>query len=267
LFSNNQAVELPTKILVPGGSTTGTFSVKSSMVLADQNVKIAAIRANVNPFTNEIDPAAYKVASITIRAHTIVGLTVSPNPVAGGDPVTGVVRLSYPAPAGGAIVYLFSSDTNSASVPATIKIAAGERSGTFTVGTKVIEGAASVVITASMAPNRPPTAVTRSVTLKVNRGLRITDLVFEPDTVRGAEFTNLKITLNGTVPGTTPITIALKASNPDLVVMPNSVTVQPGEGPVVFVRVTANRVARDLATEVTATLNGVSVTTTLKVIR
>ncbi|HEY0865729.1 MAG TPA: hypothetical protein VGE01_00025, partial [Fimbriimonas sp.] len=267
LFSSNPAVIVPAKITVAASATNGTFSVKTTQVLQNRNVVIAASRANVNPFTNTVDPSTYKTIGVTVVAHTIMGMSLVPNPVSGGELVTGTVTLSNLAPSVGVKVYLFSADTSLATVPTSITIPAGERVGRFTVTTKVIAGTASVAVTASLSPSKPATAVTKTVVLKINRGLKIAALEFEPNVVRGAEFTNLHITLNGPVPGTEPVTIKLVASNPDLVVMPSSVTVQPGQGPDIYVRVTANRVARDLTTDVTATLFGQSLTTTLKVIR
>jgi hypothetical protein len=62
-------------------------------------------------------------------------LSFNPNPVMAGNISTGTFTLSIPAPAGGANVTLLSSDSSVAAVPASITIAEGETSGTFTVTT------------------------------------------------------------------------------------------------------------------------------------
>ena len=62
-------------------------------------------------------------------------LTVSFNPlnVLEGGTATGTITLSQAAPTGGLTVNLTSSDTTHATVPASVTVAAGATTGTFTV--------------------------------------------------------------------------------------------------------------------------------------
>jgi subtilase family serine protease len=80
---------------------------------------------------------------------TIQSLTLNPNSVNGGQPSTGTVTLATPAPAGGAVVNLSSSNTGVATVPSSLTITEGQTTGTFAVTTLIPTSDATAVITAS----------------------------------------------------------------------------------------------------------------------
>src|SRR5207253_1329441 len=88
-------------------------------------------------------------------------LTLNPTSVQGGDDSIGTATLSGPAPAGGAVVTLLSSNTNVATVPSSVTIPAGSTSRTFTVSTQRVDNTASVTISGTYG------GVTRSATLTV----------------------------------------------------------------------------------------------------
>lgn len=90
-------------------------------------------------------------------------LSLSNSSVRGGNSVTGTVRLTAPAPAGGAVVNLASSDTTVATVPATVMVAEGATSKTFTVSTRTVSSDRTVTISASYA------GVTKTANLTVRR--------------------------------------------------------------------------------------------------
>src|SRR5215471_7362510 len=76
-------------------------------------------------------------------------LAVNPAAVIGGASSTGTVTLPGAAPAGGTVVTLSSSDTSAATVPASVTVAAGTTTKTFTVTSKPVAAQASVTISAS----------------------------------------------------------------------------------------------------------------------
>jgi len=59
------------------------------------------------------------------------------------------IQLQAPTPVGGVVVTLSSIDTAAASVQASIKIPAGQSSGTFTVKSHVVAATTTATITAS----------------------------------------------------------------------------------------------------------------------
>jgi hypothetical protein len=91
------------------------------------------------------------LSSVTINAGTIVGQ---------GQP-TGTVTLSAPAPTGGALVRLESSNTDAARVPSNVTVAAGATTATFTVNTSTVDSKRNVTITATYAD------VARTATLEI----------------------------------------------------------------------------------------------------
>ena len=115
--------------------------------------------------------AAPRSATITVggQTHTVTqaatglsAVSLSPSGVAGGQPSVGTVTLDAPAPAGGVSVALSSSNTSVASVPATVNVAAGATSQTFSVTTQAVATSSAVNVSATYA------GVTRTATLTVN---------------------------------------------------------------------------------------------------
>jgi len=88
---------------------------------------------------------AVGLSSITLNASTVVG----------GNNSTGTATLDAPAPTGGAQVTLNSSDTTIATVPASVTVAKGQTTKTFTVTTKGVATTTSVIISGTYgAPGR-----------------------------------------------------------------------------------------------------------------
>ncbi|MGO9270375.1 MAG: choice-of-anchor D domain-containing protein [Terriglobia bacterium] len=93
--------------------------------------------------------ATYQTTYSPTPAGANLSLTLDPAGVPGGKPSTGTVKLSSPAPAGGALVSLASSNAGVATVPASITVAAGATSATFSVTTMAVATATTVAITAT----------------------------------------------------------------------------------------------------------------------
>ncbi len=75
-------------------------------------------------------------------------VTLSPAQVVGGGATTGTVTLSAPAPAGGVTVWLSSSNSDVASFPASVTVAAGRTSATFAVATRPVTASATITVSA-----------------------------------------------------------------------------------------------------------------------
>src|SRR6185295_9249206 len=75
----------------------------------------------------------------------VASLTLNPASVTGGDPSTGTVALTNPAPAGGAEVALLSGN-GAAPVPASVTVAEGATTGTFAVNTTFVASQTSASI-------------------------------------------------------------------------------------------------------------------------
>jgi len=156
LTSGNPAVVgVPPSVTVAAGATSASFPVTTAAVATSTPVTLTASADSVN-----------ETATLTVTpapAPKLSSVTLNPSTLRGGASSTGTVALTGPAPAGGVVVKLTSSKTSVATVPASITIAAGKSSATFTVPTKTVSANTSVVVSASS------NGVTKTATLSVRR--------------------------------------------------------------------------------------------------
>lgn len=99
--------------------------------------------------------------AVTQAATQLGTLSLSPSSVAGGQSSVGTVTLDAPAPPGGAVVALSSSNAAVGSVPASVTVAAGATTQTFSVTTDAVAAATAVNISGTYA------GVTRAAALTV----------------------------------------------------------------------------------------------------
>jgi len=93
----------------------------------------------------------------------LASVNLNPAVVAGGNSSTGTVSLNGPAPTGGTMVGLSSSNTALATVPASVTVLAGNNTATFTVMTSSVSSSTQVTIGGSYNGNQ-------SAMLTVNPG-------------------------------------------------------------------------------------------------
>ena len=86
--------------------------------------------------------------------QALTELRVSPEAVVGGAPASGSVALAGPAPAGGQVVNLFSTN-GAATVPASVTVPAGSASASFAITTRLVTGPVEGLIQASTATGEP----------------------------------------------------------------------------------------------------------------
>src|SRR5712692_1623953 len=110
-----------------------------------------------------VEPGLTVGGSTTQGGVAVSSVVLNPTTVIGGSTSQGTVTLNAAAPSGGAVVTLTSSNTAAATVPASITIAAGSTSGTFTATTAGVSAATNVTITASYA------GTTQTATLTVEK--------------------------------------------------------------------------------------------------
>ncbi|MEJ5295120.1 MAG: S8 family serine peptidase [Fimbriimonadales bacterium] len=126
--SNPSVASVPGSITVPAGQSSASFTIATQQVSSTTQVTITASAGSVSrQATLTINPPSGSVS--------LESLTISPTSVWGGSSATGTVTLSAPAPAGGVVVQLRSSNSGAASVPSSITIPAGQRSASFTIRT------------------------------------------------------------------------------------------------------------------------------------
>jgi hypothetical protein len=183
-------------------------------------------------------------------------LTLNPPGVIGGKTSQATVSLSGPAPAGGALVTLSSSDTTVATVPASVNIAAGATSASFTVTTKAVSTHDSAVITATWNGSTQEAAITVSPAA-------LTSLALSPTRVAGGTTSRGTVTLNGRAPAGGAV-VSLVSDNRTVVTIPASVTIPAGATGASF-NIATKSVTAQTAVFISANYAGVTKSATLTV--
>jgi hypothetical protein len=156
--SNPSAAAVPGTAVVAAGSTTATFGVTTFDVPSSTSVTFTAVYNG---------SAAY--GSLTVTPTPVLSsVTLNPPTILAGAIATGTATLTNPAPTGGAVVTLSSSNTSAATVPGSITIQAGSTSANFNVTTLSVAADTTVTISASYQ------AMIRAASLTVIRSLTLT---------------------------------------------------------------------------------------------
>jgi hypothetical protein len=140
LSSSDPSVGVPATVTISRGTTSTTFTVATSPVAAKTTAVITAAFGGVT-----------QTATITEEPPALTSVTLNPSSVTGRSSSTGTVTLSGPAPAGGAVVALSSSNSSLAAVPPSVTVPAGFTNATFTVNTRVVICPNSATITGSLS--------------------------------------------------------------------------------------------------------------------
>jgi len=188
-------------------------------------------------------------------------LALNPASVTGGASSTGTVTLSSAAPTGGASVALQSSNTSAATLPASVTVAAGATSATFTVSTTSVGADTSSTISAAYA------GVTRSATLAVTAPLpapaALASLSVDPASVTGGSSSTGTVTLTAAAPSG-GASVALQSSDTSVATVPSSLTVPAGDTSATFTVATSS-VTSDTSSTISAVYDGTTRTATLAV--
>ena len=162
LTSGNSAVAaVPASVTVGAGTSASSFTVNTGSVTTITAVQLnAAYAGAIVSATLTVQPAAAPPPPVQ---PVLSSLTLQPSLVRGPATSQGTVTLSGAAPAGGVQIRLASSNTNVATLPASVTVRAGARSATFTVQATRVRTSTNLTISASLG-----TVVSRA-TLTVRR--------------------------------------------------------------------------------------------------
>ena len=136
--SANVAATVPASVKIASGTTTSTFTIKTSSVQSQTSATILATQG-----------ASNSSATLTINPIGILSLSLNPTTCTGGGTSAGTVTLNGPAPIGGATVTL-SSSSSTAAVPASLLIPKGQTSGNFEVDTSPVSASTAITITGAV---------------------------------------------------------------------------------------------------------------------
>lgn len=166
IVQQSNALAMSLQILF--GTTPATFSydglAPSAVGLYQFNVTVPNVTgSDAVPVTFTVGGVAQaQTLYIAVQSGSlpkVQGLSFSSNSVASGGTVQGTVVLSAPAPAGGTVVVLGSSQS-AASVPATVTVPAGATSATFTISAGTVSSNQTATITASYSGSSAQAALT-----------------------------------------------------------------------------------------------------------
>ena len=245
---NTSAATVPTSVTVAGGASSATFVVSTSPVSGSTAVTVSALYGGVTRTTS--------LTVLPVNVPSLASLSLNPSSVMGGDGSTGTVTLTGPAPGGGAVVSLSSDNTSAATVPASVTVAGGAVSGTFTIATVPVSGATIVRISGLYG------SVTRFSDLTVNSP-SMSSLSLNPSTVPGGNGSTGTVTLSGPAPAGGAV-VSLSSDATSAATVPASVTVAGGASSATFA-VTTSLVSGSTAVRISALYGGVTRTAPLTV--
>ena len=244
LLSSDAALTVPASVTIAAGQRAAVFNVSTSAVSADTNVLI----------TGSAGQSSVSGVCVVV-APRLTSVSVAPSSVVGSNASNGTVVLTGPAPAGGTVVAL-ASDKAEASVPATVTVAAGTSSKTFTINTVQVSASVTATITGTLS------GASTTGTLVVNPP-SVTALSLASASVAGGVNTTATVTL-ADIAGPGGVVVNLASSNTGAATVPATVTVPNGASTASFT-VTTAAVATTTTSSLTASTGVSSQTATLTV--
>ena len=245
LSTSNTAATVIPSITVAAGSTTASFTVTTSGVDARLPVSITAQAGHQKVMaTLIVDPP--KLASVQLIGSSFVG----------GGYTTAWVNLSGPAGPSGLTVSLKSNNAH-ASVPATVRMEAGQLTATVTINTSQVKATTVAKITSTLG------SVSIPVTLTILPPT-LTGLTIYQSEVPGGSSTLGSVWVDaGSLPG--GMVILLSSDSPDGTV-PSSVTIPQGQLYTTF-EINTMPVAKNKVVTLSAKYGTVTKTATLTIDR
>jgi hypothetical protein len=198
-------VSIPQSVTIPAGAITAAFTIDTTPVTRTTSVSIYATINGVGAKgTLSVDVASGPKAT---------SLAIDPMVVTGGNPSTGTVTLSAPAPAGGTVVPLVSSHPHHASVPSSVTVPAGATTATFPIATSAVPFAFDVTIEAVSNVN-----ASRKLALRTP-GPRLTSFTLSASNVSGGAIVTGTVVFSGPIPpapfpATGDALVTLKSTHP-----------------------------------------------------
>ncbi len=147
--SANSAAHPVVPVVVLAGSSSRTFNITTDPVASDKTGNVTASLGAVS-----------KPVSLLVKAPVLATLKLTPNPVSGGNVVSGQVSLSGIA-AMNTVVLLANANTKATLSASSVTVLAGAKTASFTMTTRTTFLTVNGVVAATLG------AVTKKVTLSV----------------------------------------------------------------------------------------------------
>jgi chitodextrinase len=148
--SNSNALSVPALVMVASGKSTSTFVATAAMVNTPQT---ATVTGSLNGGSSS--------ATLSVQAPMMVSsLTCSPTTVNSGGKSTCTVALNQVSPSGGTTVSLRNSNPAALAVPASLTVASGKSTATFTASAAVVTASQSATVTATVGTSSQSISLT-----------------------------------------------------------------------------------------------------------
>ena len=216
---------VPATVTIAAGQSSATFSVtavEDTLLDGTQSVTVTASAAGYLGITDTIDVLDFETLTVVLAADSIVESS-------GAGATTGTVTRSNTDNSSALTVTLESNDTSEATVPATVTIAAGQSSATFSVAAvddTLLDGTQPVTVTPSAAGY-----------LGVTDSMDVTDfekleLAITPTSI--GESTAATGTVTRNTDSSLPLTVTLSSDDTTEATVPASVTILANQSTVTF---------------------------------
>ena len=256
LSSANPAVAaVPASVQIAAYATQSpSFTISTSAVTTQTQVVITASYGKTQATaTLTVNPAALGVASVSLSPASVVG---------GNPPVNyaNVAVLNVPAPAGGVVLALTSSNPAVAAVQANVKVAAGATtSANFPITTTAVPTGTPVTISASYQ------GIAQQANLMVNVATPLSVQLSETSVTGGGTVPSNSVQMDGPAP-LGGLTVTLTSSNPAVAAVPASVTVSAGQRISNSFAITTTAVKSSKTITISASYHGITQTANLTVL-
>jgi len=245
-LSASAGATVPVSVTIGAGATTANFNITTTGQATAISATLSATFAGTT-----------RTTTLTITPAGLVGLSISPNTVAGGNTPIGTVTLNGAAPVTGTTITL-ASNSASASTPKTVTVPSGASSATFAVATTPVSSSVNATISATLGA----TTLTSALTIQP---AVLSTLTLSPANVVGGSDTQVigVVRFNGLAPSTGEV-VTLSSSSTALATVPATVKVLSGTASISFT-VNHKLVTSTKTVTITATYAGVKLTANLNI--
>ncbi len=236
------------------GAAPGFFGLDQvNVVIPAEADGLGIVHLSITAETVTSNVVDFTMSSLPTNRIGLAGLALSSSIIAAGDAVSATITLNAPAPAGGIMVRLSSSNDSIARVPVFVTVPEKALFVSVPIQTTSPVFSQDIEITASTS------GVSRTATLRVNRSdaPSLSSVALDPASVSGGASVAGTVGLSANAP-LGGVTVALQSSAPELQV-PAAVVVPFGKNTASFTAATSP-VADIIMAKVTATLDGVTKT-------
>jgi uncharacterized repeat protein (TIGR03803 family) len=241
-------VTYPASLRIGAGTSTGTFTISTSATLTSATTVTVGASCNGSSQTN----------SLTVNPESVSSVSLNATNVTAGKSVTATVNLSQPAPSSGVVVTL-SGQVSGVSYPASVTVASGKSTGTFTITTS----STTILSTTTVGVSASINGGSQSVTLTVQPSVSF-KVAVSPSTVQGGATSTATVTLAAAAPAG-GLSFTLTSSNASVVsFQAPSITIAAGKT-TGTATIKTTSVSANTSVTITATLGTTSQTASLKV--